>query len=1817
MIQAEPSNPLKPLRTAEDEASLREAITRDPDGFFGALGAAEIHWFDAGGQRWLSLDAKRGLWTGYSALDGRPVEASELPADWRPWRSTFDDRDAPFYRWFSGGETNACFNEVDRHVLGGRGRRPAFIFEGDRWDPSKNDGKGGPVFETDISYRRLFIETVIRAEVFRSLGLSKGDRVAFNLPNIPDQLFYTEAAKRLGIIYTPVFGGFSAKTLSDRIADAGARVVITADGGYRNAEVVPYKESFTDLALDTYIPLGVGLTRIRNALVQAHPGPVAERLSEAVSEGLRGEITVERSDLMRELGKAMDAESAITPSQKAELRTLVARSLAEAQHSVERVIVVRHTGQEIVAQSRDIWSDELVRAATEKVLDHVRSRGHSVSDVGGLESLSDTELWSALSSLHPPVPVEANQPLFIIYTSGSTGKPKGVVHCHGGWLAGITHSMRASFGVEDQDRIYVIADPGWITGQSYLIAAPLSAGITSIVAEGSPLFPHAGRFSSIIQRHGATIFKAGSTFLKSVMTDPDSTRDMKAFDMGRLKAATFCAEPVSPAVQQFAMAEVCPHYINSYWATEHGGIVFTCPWGDFKDLQPDAKTWPLPWIQAEVRVATERDESGRATAFRKADPGEKGELVITRPYPYLARTIWGQVDKLGTDDWTGDLERFTQVYFDKWPGALTYTQGDYARLHDDGAFTLHGRSDDVINASGHRIGTEEIEGAILRDKVLRKDSPVGNAVVVGAPHDEKGETPVAFVIPAPGKRLSGDDLDRLRKLVRTEKGATAVPSDFLVVSQFPETRSGKYMRRTLRSILLDDPLGDLSTLRNPESVPEIQKVVAEWREFGRLAEARQIVESYRYLRVENHEIGPDQRVAVVVMSNPPVNALSERALDDLNTVAQHLRERQDTVAVIVTGAGTAFVAGADVKELLEIGEAGDRESAITPPNAAQQAFAMIESLGKPVIAAVNGPALGGGNELVLACTYVIAQAGARFGQPEINLNLLPGYGGTQRLPRRLLARRGREGLDDAIELIVGGRSIDAEEAQALGLVDDIVGRPGDPRSVVMAAVDVVRQFARGEGPLVAANQRHADELRGAEERVPIPADLQESRRVSAILQQARGGGRKVAVDRALSALYTGLSEGRDMGLKKEAALFAEAVCDGSEGPPGIRAFLERRSAPLPVRSVEVPPVPTAEMRTSLEGAGRLLALDAAFYPGVTPIPEYMYAMGIPKRAEDGAPDHGDPKDSERLVVVETPRPGPNEALVFVLASEVNYNDIWALTGIPVSPFEGRDVDVHYTGSGGVALVAALGSELVREGRFAVGDLVSIYSGQSELLSPDQGLDPMVADFRIQGYERGDGTHAQFLAVQGPQLHRKLADLTLEQAGSYGLNLGTIHRALYTTLGIQPGQRLFVEGASTGTGFECLRSSVASGLSVVGLVSSEDRGARVQSYGGTYVNRKAPDFASCFTPVPEDASQVAAWVEQGRPFVEEVHRQAGGPIDCVVSHAGERAFPRSFQVLGEGGVLTFFGASSGYRFSFVGKAGKADIQTMLLRGGARAGASVLINYGAGAEDGIVDPVGIEAVEVATNLRARVAVLTDTVAQKEFISSLGFGEAFAGAVSVEEIRRRLGDDFDPPGPLAPMPDAFKDSPAFKEAVRRFADRTLKPVGSALAPLLRTPGDRRGLPDVVFERAGRDTLPLATSLVKANVGRVVYAEDIEGVRLSFYAPQVWMRQRWILMPTAEIRGTHLNTAYEFSEMQKKVAAGFIDIPDPVPVEMTDLAEAHQAMWENRHAGATYVAMHGLPRLGLKTRDELYRAWALRDAERSGRAFSRVDTGSAGALR
>ncbi|NTW97989.1 MAG: AMP-binding protein, partial [Oscillochloris sp.] len=720
-----------------------------------------------------------------------------------------------------------------------------------------------PVVHEAISRKRLLLEVVKAAQVLSDLGLRRGDRLALNMPNILPQIYYTEAAKRLGIVYTPVFGGFSDKTLSDRIHNAGARVVITCDGGYRNAQVVPYKEIYTDQALDTYVPVEVALQIVCDAL-EAQPIDTwhVQSIYAAVREAIAEEITVERADVMRGVGLGLARLADLDAGLQSQLRTAVAQALVAAPPRVDAVVVVRHTGQEIRWRAdRDRWSHELLAGAGERILEAARAAGVDVQSEAELLALPSAQFVRALYASSPCLPVDAEFPLFIIYTSGSTGKPKGVVHVHGGYLAGLAHTARVSFDAEPGDVIYVIADPGWITGQSYLISATLACRLTGVLAEGSPVFPSAGRYASIVERHGVQIFKAGVTFLKSVMSNPQHVEDVRQYDLGSLRVATFCAEPVSPAVQQFGMGLMTPQYINSYWATEHGGIVWTHFYGnDDYPLRADAHTYPLPWVAGDVWVAEGRGQGsgvrGQGSgnegdlAYRSADYEEKGEIVITAPYPYLARTLWGDVKGFeaalspqpsALSPWKGDAERFLKTYWRRGPqGEWAYVQGDFAMKYADGSFTLHGRSDDVINVSGHRMGTEEIEGAILRDRQITPDSPVGNCIVVGAPHREKGLTPLAFIVTAPGRKLAGADRRRLDDLVRSEKGAVSVPEDYIELAAFPETRSGKYMRRFLRSIMVGEPLGDTTTLRNPEVLDEISEKIAAWKRSQQLADEQQI-----------------------------------------------------------------------------------------------------------------------------------------------------------------------------------------------------------------------------------------------------------------------------------------------------------------------------------------------------------------------------------------------------------------------------------------------------------------------------------------------------------------------------------------------------------------------------------------------------------------------------------------------------------------------------------------------------------------------------------------------------------------------------------------------------------------------------------------------------------------------------------------------------------------------------------------------------------------------------------------------------------------
>ncbi|MEM7781278.1 MAG: AMP-binding protein [Pseudomonadota bacterium] len=1810
---------------------MRKECRGDPGAFHGAIAKRHICWLLEEQNCWAFFDEANGIWRGWDAQTGAP-RTLELPEGFEPWSRAFNDDNPPHWRWFEGGLTNAAFNEVDRHVLDGHGDEAALIFEGDRWNMASDGGRGGPVDSEIISRKKLMLESAKCALALQELGLKAGDRIALNMPSIAEQIYWTEGAKRLGIIYTPVFGGFSDKTLSDRIADAGAKVVVTADGSYRNAQMVPFKPNYTDPALDNFLAVPVAMELLDQALTSGEltvSDAHADLIRAKVAEVLDGEVTVERSDVMRGVGKALNeiAESAASMSARetAQLRIAIASALVDSPPRVEAVIVVKHTAQPdlIWNVGRDHWSHDLTHAAGQIMLEKARAAGIDVADEEALLDLPDAEFIRSIWSASPVLAVDAEYPNFIIYTSGSTGKPKGVVHVHGGYTSGLAATMPTAFGTEPGDTIYVVADPGWITGQSYMIAAALLTRVTTVITEGSPVFPHAGRFASIIERYKVDVFKAGVTFLKSVMQNPENLKDIQRYDLSSLKVATFCAEPVSPAVQDFAMEHITKRYINSYWATEHGGMVWSHFAGSGSDfaLEANAHTYPFPWSIGDVWVEdadatapspkveyTRKDAEGGVN-WRPAEDGEKGEIIIALPYPYLTRTIWGDVANFTVETdgakaqfpsrWRGDEVRYANTYWQRWRGTWAYTQGDFAMRHPDGSFSLHGRSDDVINVSGHRIGTEEIEGAILRDKALDPNSPVGNVIVIGAPHSQKGVTPIAFVTPVEGRRLTQDDRRRLTDLVRTEKGAVAVPSDFIELSEFPETRSGKYMRRMVRAIVEGGEVGDTSTLRNPESLDELSRAVEAWNRRQSLSDNQALFERYRYFTIQYNRLSADQRVATVTVKNPPVNALNERALDELVIIAEHLARKDDVAAVVFTGSGTAsFVAGADIRQMLE--EVNSVEEAKALPDNAQLAFRTIETMGKPCIAAIQGVALGGGMEFALACHYRVAEPKARFGQPEINLRLLPGYGGTQRLPRLLADRKGATGLRDALDLILGGRAIDAEQALAIGAIDALASGAQDALSQAHALVrDYVADPNGSELRRAFGERKFATKSWDAPSAISLDEVLADGF-LQRILKQLAWAGRDKAGERALDAIRTGWEKGLTAGLEREAQRFAEAIIDPDGGKTGIQQFMDKQSPPLPVRRDGV--WIDAEHETTkarLIEAGDLLPMGAPFYPGVTPIPAKQLAFGIARDPDTGAPRFGPPASHERELVVKTPQPRANEALIYLLSSEVNFNDIWALTGIPVSPFDAHDEDVQITGSGGLALIAALGSELKEEGRLAVGDMVAVYSGTSQLLSPMAGDDPMYAGFSIQGYETKSGSHAQFLAVQGPQLHKPPADLTLEQAGAYTLNLGTVARCLFTTLEITPGKTMFVEGSATGTGLDALKSSIRTGLAVTGLVSSEDRAAFVRSQGAAgAINRKDPALADCFTAIPDGRDEAIAWEKQGEKLLENYRAMNGGKLaDYVVSHAGERAFPRSFQLLEQGGTLAFYGASSGYHFSFMGKHGDASPEEMMARAGLRGGESVLLYYGPNSRD-LADGKGLEMIEAARLFKARIVIVSTTDGQREFLQSLGLEDAIEGIVSIEGLKRRNAD-FDWPETMPRLPDAKTDIESFKLAVGNYQQNTMKPFGTAIGKLLRSPGNPRGVPDLVVERAGQDSLGVSTSLVKPFGGRVIYAEDMSDRRYTFYAPQVWTRQRRIYMPSANIFGTHLCNAFEVTMMNEMVAAGLLDVTEPTMVPWEGLPNAHQSMWENRHSGATYVVNHALPANGLRTKDELLEYWASESAQ------------------
>jgi len=597
-----------------------------------------------------------------------------------------------------------------------------------------------------------------------------------------------------------------------------------------------------------------------------------------------------------------------------------------------------------------------------------------------------------------------------------------------------------------------------------------------------------------------------------------------------------------------------------------------------------------------------------------------------------------------------------------------------------------------------------------------------------------------------------------------------------------------------------------------------------------------------------------------------------------------------------------------------------------------------------------------------------------------------------------------------------------------------------------------------------------------------------------------------------------------------------------------------------------------------EGA---LPLGAPFRPGLDPLPPRQHAWAVIKDRW-GRPVHDDPRTALRRVTIPVPAPGPHEAIGYVLYAGLTYNTLFAARGVPISVFDLHDRDLHVPGSGAVVLVAALGSETARQARLRTGELRVLYPGVSDLLSPRAGEDPMHADFKIQGYETPDGSFCQFVRCQAPQLLAHSERLTLPEASSYMLDLETVAKALFDVARVDVGERVFVEGAAGGTGLYAVACAVLRGARVTGLVSTEDKGRRVLDRGGAAaVNRTDPALAGAFTPVPLEPSARAAWVAAGRKLGEVVREGNGGAsIDVVVSSVGRDLFARMIELLGPGGRLVFYGATSGYTLTFLGKPGRRPPAEMLRRAGLRP-TQGLLAYCRGAGDA----VGAEVIAAALAAGARVVVATPTDADAAAVQA---AHRVHGVVSLETLARTAGLRWP-----AAMPDCDTDP----ESYRLYQDTTLKPFGQAVGRLLATPDNPRGNPDVIVERAAQDTLGISTFLARPFTGVVVYVEDTAQARLSFYAPNVWMHQKRVLFPDFAVLGSHLSNAHQADEVVRLIDAGALAIHPPVVHAWDELAEAHQAIHENRHAGTLTVRVGATSALdAARSARHVYEAWGSR---------------------
>ncbi|MBZ4396915.1 acetate--CoA ligase [Myxococcus sp. AS-1-15] len=619
------------LKSMEDYQRLWDEAARDPDKYWGERAREELYW----------------------------KEPFQTVLDWKP----------PHARWFVEGRTNLAYNCLDRH-LATRRDKPAILFEGEPGD------------RRTLTYGQLAIEVNRLANGLKSLGVKKGDRVGIYLPMVPEAAVAMLACARIGAVHSVVFGGFSAEALQERMKDAGAKVVLTADGGWRKGAVVP-------------------------------------------------------------LLKNVEAALKNMPS-------------------VEKVVVARRTGDALaLTDPRMVAWDVLVNGQ------------------------SDT---------CEPEWVESEHPLFILYTSGSTGKPKGVLHTTAGYAVVASLTTRWVFDLREDDVYWCTADVGWVTGHSYVVYGPLMNGATTVIYEGAPTHPGPDRFWDIIERYRATILYTAPTAIRAFMRLGDEHPRKKNLSSLRLLGSV--GEPINPEAWMWYRDVIgqgrCP-VVDTWWQTETGGIMIS-PLPGATPTKPGSATLPLPGIHAEIL-----DRAGNAVP-----KGQGGLLFVTRPWPSMLRTVYG------------DPDRYVRTYFSELPGK--YFTGDGARTDMDGYFWLMGRVDDVVNVAGHRLGTAEVESALVAHKL------VSEAAVVGRPDDLKGTALVAFVTLKQGNVPSPELKKELAQHVSKEIGAIARPDEIRFAEALPKTRSGKIMRRLLRDVAAGKQAsGDTTTLEDLNVLAALQQ----------------------------------------------------------------------------------------------------------------------------------------------------------------------------------------------------------------------------------------------------------------------------------------------------------------------------------------------------------------------------------------------------------------------------------------------------------------------------------------------------------------------------------------------------------------------------------------------------------------------------------------------------------------------------------------------------------------------------------------------------------------------------------------------------------------------------------------------------------------------------------------------------------------------------------------------------------------------------------------------------------------------------------